>query len=80
MNSIEKLVEIMRQQGAHDNPETIQIATMKTDTDISFRGNTLDTSDYLKASGLHLEAGDRIALFYCESINRFIVLCKVVKP
>ncbi len=93
MNNIEKLVQVMREQGAHNNPHAVETAVMKTDTEIDYKGLLLDKKDYLIPGGwyveieghryevkLDLKAGDTVMIQYDESKPGYLVLGKAVAP
>lgn len=84
-------MQIIRDQGNHTPIQGIGIGVMKDENKISYKGHVLNKSDYLlnhiltlknpncyMDSEYRLKKGDRVAMYFCEDINRFIVLCKVV--
>ena len=76
MNSYEKLLEIMRQQGRKDNPSSLQLGRCENGK-VKVENQTLDTEDYLIADGLKITERD-VLLVYQISDSQFIVICKVV--
>ncbi len=55
MNGAEKLLKIMRQQGAVENPPVLQLGEMLSDTTCRVAGNELDKDDLMIAEHLNME-------------------------
>lgn len=55
MNGAEKLLRIMRQQGAAENPPKLQLGEMLSDTMCRVAGNALGKEDLMVAEHLTLE-------------------------
>lgn len=76
MNSYEKLLEIMRQQGRKDNPSSLQLGRCENNK-VKVGNQILDPEDYLIADRLKVNEGD-LLLVYQISDAQFIIICKVV--
>ncbi len=76
-NGAERLIEIMRKQGAHDNAEPIKIGTV-TGENINLGSLVLSKGDYYINSDIKIKDGDEVVCVR-YSDEYYIVLCKVVR-
>lgn len=87
MSELSWLVDFIREQGKKHNPPSILLGTVvhaPPSLVIGAAGIQLDGDDLYVASDLmkadELNMGDTVALMPMEDRQKFIVLCKVVKP
>ena len=77
MNGAEKIITMMREQGAHENTKGLQLAKMK-DSEVVLLGDAeLDCECYLKSEGLKLKAGDMVVMYRLD-LRTYLLLAKVV--
>ena len=77
MNGAEKIIKMMREQGAYENDKGLQLAKMK-DAEIVLLGDAeLDRECYLKAEGLELAASDLVVMYRLD-MSTYLLLAKVV--
>lgn len=76
MNAYERILEVMRNQGKKDNPESLQLARV-SNKQIILGEQKLDPEDYLIADGISLENGDTVVIIQISD-DQYIVICKVV--
>lgn len=77
MNSTEKMINMMREQGAYHNGKGLQLATMKDSETILLGKAELDRDCYLKSDGLSLKAGDKVVIYRLD-ISTYLLIAKVV--
>ena len=77
MNGIEKIVNMMREQGSYNNPNGIQLGIMEDDSNVAIGDLKLDRECYKMAEGLELRKGDMVVM-YRYSNDLYLLLAKVV--
>lgn len=80
MNSYERMLMIMREQGKKGNPDTPKMAEMASDSTVKTGTLILDEEDLLVDSHLKgkLEKGDAV-LIQKVSEDTYVILAKVVE-
>lgn len=80
MNAYEKMLMIMREQGKRENPDTLKMAEMASDSTVKTGSLFLDEEDLLVNSNLKgkLEKGDTV-LIQKVSEDTYVILAKVVE-
>ena len=77
MTKEERILKIMRDQAQKGGGKGIQLARMKTDKLCEVGNLTLQRSDYKKAAGLSLQAGDEVLVTRLSS-SFYAIITKVV--
>lgn len=77
MNAAEKIIKMMREQGAYQNGKGLQLANMKDSETVLLGNAELDRECYLKSEGLKLEAGDMVVIYRLD-LSTYLLLAKVV--
>lgn len=77
MTREERMLKIIRNQGQKGGGKGVQLAQMKTDKLCEVGNLTLQESDYKKAAGLKLQAGDEVLVTRLSS-SLYAIITKVV--
>lgn len=79
---VARLLDIMRDQGGKDNPETLLIGVMKSAKTCSIGDLVLDAEDLLVNSyytgNNKLHKGDQVVLMKVQDQDIYVILSKVV--
>lgn len=79
-----EMLGMMRQQGAKDNPTTLQIGTMQSANSVKIGDLILNAEDLYIADYLYLEdveplkGGDVVAVQRVQDTNMYVILARVV--
>ncbi len=79
-----ELLGMMRQQGAKDNPTTLQLGTMQSANsvkigDLLLNSEDLYIADYLFLDNVErLKSGDVVAVQRVQDTNMYVILARVV--
>ena len=81
MNGYEKIIDLMRKEGATKNPETPKLAEMISEDECSLGDLTLDSDDLLVADHLKgkLEEGDTVLIQRIDD-ETYVIIERVVEP
>lgn len=77
MTAAEKIIRIMRKQGAYYNSKGIRIAEVVKSGNVKIGELTIEPEDYVCNADIKIKEGDEVAI-YKISEELYLILCKVV--
>jgi hypothetical protein len=79
-----EMLGMMRQQGAKDNPTTLQLGTMQSANSVKIGDLILNAEDFYTADYLFLDnverlkSGDIVAVQRLQDTNMYVIVARVV--